>query len=55
MTTTHPATGFALLPLGDSWTAIVNNRREGSDFEHQESFGRFCDARPIGVERLVLR
>jgi hypothetical protein len=46
---THPPTRLALLSLGERWTAVLNNRRDGSDFEHQEFFGRFCGARTIGV------
>jgi hypothetical protein len=28
---THPATRLALLPLGDRWTAVLDNRRNGAE------------------------
>ena len=46
---THPPTRLALGPLGGRWTAVLNNRRDGSDFEQQEFFSRFCQARTIRV------
>jgi hypothetical protein len=46
---THPPTRLALIPLGGKWTAVLNSRRDGSVFEHQEFFGGFCRARTIRV------
>jgi len=46
---TWPATRLALFAV-DGWTAVLTNRRHGSDFEdHQDHFGRLCQARAIRV------
>ena len=47
---THPEMRRVLFAVNDRWTAVVNNRRDGSDFENdQHLFAAICRARTCRV------
>ena len=47
---THPEMRRVLFAVNDRWTAVVNNRREGSDFDNdQHLFAALCRARTCRV------
>jgi hypothetical protein len=55
---THPATRLVLFPVASDWTAVVTNKRDGSDFaDHHRVFGQRTGATTVRVvdqsERVV--